>query len=59
MEIRKYCDEQELNIKKLTFKMEILQQDHDFLDFELRNTREQNAELKVNISKNLTKLDNL
>jgi len=57
MEVRKYCDDQELQIKKLDFKKEILLQDQEFLDFELRDGKEQNATLKLALSKNLTMLD--
>ena len=57
MEVRKYCDEQELLIKKLNFKQDILLQDQDFLEFELQNSRRENADLKVQLSKNLTILE--
>lgn len=57
MEVRKYCDEQELLIKKLNFKKEVLLQDQEFLDFELRDSKEQNANLKIKLSKNLTTLE--
>lgn len=57
MEVRKYCDDQEILIKKLDFKKQILLDDQDFLDFELRDGKEQNASLKLALSKNLTVLD--
>lgn len=57
MEVRKYCDEQEVKIKKLNFKKSILNEDQEFLDFELRDGKEQNAKLKLALSKNLTILD--
>lgn len=57
MEVRKYCDDQEVLIKKLDFKKQILLDDQDFLDFELRDGKEQNASLKLALSKNLTVLD--
>lgn len=57
MEVRKYCDEQELLIKKLNFKKKVLLQDQEFLDFELRDSKEQNANLKIKLSKNLTTLE--
>ena len=40
MEVRKYCDEQEVQIKKLDFKKSILLDEQDFLDFELRDGKE-------------------
>ena len=40
MEVRKYCDEQEKNIKTLEFKKVILMEDQEFLDFELRDGKE-------------------
>ena len=57
MEVRKYCDEQEKKIKQLEFKKNILMDDQEFLDFELRDGKEQNASLKLALSKNLTVLD--
>ena len=43
MEARKYCDEQEDKVKKLDFHKDILVKDQDFLEFELRDGKEQNA----------------
>ena len=40
MEVRKYCDDQEKKIKKLNFKKSILNEDQEFLDFELRDGKE-------------------
>ena len=57
MEVRKYCDDQEKKIKQLEFKKNILLEDQDFLEFELRDGKEQNASLKLALSKNLTVLD--
>lgn len=57
MEVRRYCDEQEKKIKKLEFKKQILLEDQEFLDFELRDGKEQNASLKLALSSNLTILD--
>ena len=57
MEVRKYCDEQEGSIKKLDFKKSILLDEQDFLDFELRDGKEQNGSLKLALSKNLQILD--
>jgi hypothetical protein len=57
MEVRKYCDEQEVKVKKMNFKKSILMEDQNFLDFELRDGKEQNASLKLALSKNLTILD--
>ena len=55
--MRRYCDEQEKRIKKLEFKKQILLEDQEFLDFELRDGKEQNASLKLALSSNLTILD--
>jgi hypothetical protein len=57
MEVRKYCDDQEKKIKTLEFRKVILVEDQEFLDFELRDGKEQNASLKLALSKNLTVLD--
>ena len=57
MEVRRYCDDQEKKIKKLEFKKQILLEDQEFLDFELRDGKEQNASLKLALSSNLTILD--
>lgn len=40
MEIRKHCDEQESKIKKLVFEKQIMIDDANFLDFELRDGKE-------------------
>lgn len=40
MEVRKHCDDQEKNIKKQEFKLRILSEDQEFLDFELRDGKE-------------------
>lgn len=55
--MRKYCDDQEKKIKTLEFRKVILVEDQEFLDFELRDGKEQNASLKLALSKNLTVLD--
>ena len=57
MEVRKHCDDQEKNIKKHEFKLRILGEDQEFLDFELRDGKEQNATLKLALSKHLSLLD--
>ena len=57
MEVRRYCDEQEKKVKALDFQKGILEEDQEFLDFELRDGREQNAVLKLALSKNLAILD--
>jgi hypothetical protein len=57
MDLRRHCDEQEKQIKVLAFRKGILVEDQEFLDFELRDGKEQNAQLKLNLSKNLTQLD--
>ena len=57
MDIRKYCDDVEVKVKKLNYEKEVLVQDSEFLDYELRDGKEQNIQLKLNLSKELTKLD--
>jgi hypothetical protein len=57
MEVRKYCDGQEEKVKELEFQKGILEEDQEFLDFELRDGREQNAVLKLALAKNLAILD--
>ena len=57
MEVRRYCDEQEKNVKARDFSKNIMQEDQEFLDFELRDGREQNAVLKLALSKNLAILE--
>lgn len=54
MDLRRHCDEQEKQIKVLGFRKGILVEDQEFLDFELRDGKEQNASLKLGLSKNLT-----
>lgn len=57
MERRKECDKQEKLIKKINFEKQILVDEAKFLDYELRDGKEQNAELKVKLSKQLTELE--
>jgi chromosome segregation ATPase len=57
MESRRECDDQESRIKKLNFEKQIRIDEAKFLDYELRDGKEQNASLKLNLSKQLTKLD--
>jgi Fe2+ transport system protein B len=57
MDLRRHCDDQEKQIKKLSFRKSVLMEDQEFLDFELRDGKEQNASLKLGLSKNLTALD--
>lgn len=57
MEVRRYCDDQEKKVKALDFQKGILEEDQEFLDFELRDGREQNAVLKLALAKNLAILD--
>ena len=54
---RKFCDAQEAKIKKLNFEKSIKIDESEFLDYELRDGKEQNATLKLNLSKHLTELD--
>ena len=54
---RKFCDSQEARIKKLNFDKQIKIEDSEFLDYELRDGKEQNATLKLNLSNHLTNLD--
>ena len=42
MEIRKYCDDVEVKVKKLNYEKQVLVQDAEFLDYELRDGKEQN-----------------
>lgn len=44
-------------MKALDFQKGILEEDQEFLDFELRDGREQNAVLKLALAKNLAILD--
>ena len=57
MDVRKHCDDQEKLIKKHDFQLRILAEDQEFLDFELRDGKEQNATLKLALSKHLSLLD--
>ena len=40
MEVRRFCDQQEKDIKTLNFDKKILSEDQEFLDFELRDGKE-------------------
>ena len=42
MEIRKYCDDIEKKVKSLNYDKQVLVQDSEFLDYELRDGKEQN-----------------
>lgn len=57
MEIRKTCDVQEVEIKKINFTKTILIEHQEFLDYELMDCKSQNAKLKLQLSKNIERLE--
>jgi hypothetical protein len=57
MDSRKECDMQEKVIKKLAFEKQIMIDEEKFLDFEIRDGKEQNATLKLDLSRQLSQLD--
>jgi hypothetical protein len=57
MDIRKHCDSQEEQINKLNADKKIEIDHSEFLDFQLRDSKEQNASLKLELSKHLTQID--
>jgi len=57
MDLRKHCDTQEKQIKQLGQDKHVMLNDADFLDFQLRDGKEQNASLKLELSRLLTKMD--
>lgn len=57
MESRKECDVQERAIKTLAFEKQVMIDEEKFLDFEIRDGKEQNATLKLDLSKRLAELD--
>ena len=48
---------QEKVIKKLAFEKQIMIDEEKFLDFEIRDGKEQNATLKLDLSRQLSQLD--
>ena len=54
---RRECDIKEKIIKKLQFQKQLMMDDAKFLDFQIRDGKEQNATLKLNLSKQLASLD--
>jgi phage shock protein A len=59
IKIRVECDKQEKVISELTEKKKELEDDRRFLDFEIRDCRQQNQSLKLAISKTHNKCDDL
>ena len=59
MDTRAECDRQEKVIAELKQKKSELEDDRRFLDFEIRDCRQQNQSLKVAISKTHNKCDDL
>ena len=59
MKTRAFCDEQENTIAQLKEQKMELDDDRRFLDFEIRDCRLQNQNLKVTISKTHNKCDEL
>ena len=59
MNIRGQCDKQEKVIGELKNKKMELEDDRRFLDFEIRDCRQENQNLKVTISKTHNKCDEL
>ena len=57
MEIRKTCDVQEVEIKKISFTKNILIEHQEFLDYELMDCKANNAKLKLKLSKSIEKLE--